>query len=197
MVAPKDKPEILNVRTAARSQHFHIEAVELRFSNGNERVFERLAGTPAAGTVIIVAVPRPGTVLLVREYAVGLDRYELSLPMGRREPGETVLATANRELAEETGYCAAHLERLHTLSLAPSILGYQAEIVLALDLSPAALQGDEAEVPEVLEWPLRKLDHVIESGEITEARTLAALFLARDRLEHRPRRKRRAVRVDV
>lgn len=179
----KDKPQILNVRTAARSQHFHIEAVELRFSNGNECVFERLAGTPMASTVIIVAIPRPGTVLLVREYAVGLDRYELSLPMGRMEPGETVLETANRELAEETGYRASQVERLHTLSLAPGILGYQAEIVLARNLEPAVLQGDEAEVPEVLEWPLRKLEQIIRTGEITEARTLAALFLARDRMK--------------
>ncbi len=179
------KPKILNVRTAARSQHFHIEAVELRFSNGNERVFERLAGTPTAGTVIIVAVPRPETVLLVREYAVGLDRYELTLPMGRLEAGETVLQTANRELAEETGYTAARIEGLHTLSLAPGILGYQAQIVLARDLQPQALPGDEAEVPEVLEWPLRKLIEVTHSGEITEARTLAALFIARDYLRRR------------
>ena len=178
----KAKPQILNVSTAARSQHFHIEAVALRFSNGNECVFERLAGTPTAGTVIIVAVPRPGTVLLVREYAVGLDRYELSLPTGRIEPSETVLESANRELAEETGYRALHVERVHTLSLAPGIFGYQAEIVLARNLEPAALQGDEVEVPEVIEWPLRKLEHIIRTGEITEARTLAALFLARDRI---------------
>ena len=183
--ALKDKPQILNVRTAARSQHFHIEAVELRFSNGNECVFERLAGTPTASTVVIVAVPRPGTVLLVREYAVGLDRYELSLPMGRMEPGETVLETANRELSEETGYRASQLERLHTLSLAPGILGYQAEIVLARNLEPAVLEGDEVEVPEVLEWPLRKLEEIVATGEITEARTLAALFLARDRMRRR------------
>jgi ADP-ribose diphosphatase len=118
----------------------------------------------------------------VREYAVGLDRYELSLPTGRIETGEDVQQAANRELAEETGYRSATIERLHTLSLVPGILGYQAEIVLARNLEPAALQGDEAEVPEVLEWPLHKLDHVLRTGEITEARTLAALFLARERL---------------
>ena len=103
--------------------------------------------------------------------------------MGRMEPGETVLETANRELSEETGYRASQLERLHTLSLAPGILGYQAEIVLARNLEPAVLEGDEVEVPEVLEWPLRKLEEIVATGEITEARTLAALFLARDRMK--------------
>src|SRR5579871_1653255 len=82
-----DKPEILSVRTAARSRLFHIESVQLKFANGSRREFERIAAGPGPGTALVVAMPDPATVLLVREYAVGLDRFELSLPMGRIEPG--------------------------------------------------------------------------------------------------------------
>ncbi|HLW23906.1 MAG TPA: ADP compounds hydrolase NudE [Steroidobacteraceae bacterium] len=174
-----DKPEILSVRTAARSRLFHIESVQLKFANGSRREFERIAAGPGPGTALVVAMPDPATVLLVREYAVGLDRFELSLPMGRIEPGESALGAANRELMEETGFKATELRVLHTLTLAPGILGYQAEIILATGLTPCALEGDEPEPLELVYWPLLRLDRVAITGEISEARTLSALFLAR------------------
>lgn len=174
------KPQILSVRTAARSRLFHIESVQLKFANGNRREFERIAAGPRPGTALVVAMPDPETVLLVREYAVGLDRFELSLPMGRIETGESALAAANRELMEETGFRAASLRSLHTLTLAPGIFGYQAEIVLATELTPGALDGgDEPEPLELVYWPISRLDQIASTGEISEARTLSALFLAR------------------
>jgi ADP-ribose diphosphatase len=176
----REKPQILSVRTAARSRLFHIESVQLKFANGNRREFERIAAGPRPGTALVVAMPDPETVLLVREYAVGLDRFELSLPMGRIEPGESALAAAHRELVEETGFRAASLRPLHTLTLAPGIFGYQAEIILATDLTAGVLDGgDEPEPLELVYWPISRLDQIARTGEISEARTLSALFLAR------------------
>src|ERR1700674_4380937 len=110
----REKPQILSMRTAARSRLFHIESVQLKFANGSHREFERIAAGPRAGTALVVAMPDPTTVLLVREYAVGLDRFELTLPMGRIEPGESAIAAANRELMEETGFSAARMRSVHT-----------------------------------------------------------------------------------
>jgi ADP-ribose diphosphatase len=177
--ATRKKPQILSVRTAARSRLFHIESVQLKFANGSRREFERIAAEPRAGTALVVAMPDPTTVLLVREYAVGLDRFELTLPMGRIEPGESAIAAANRELMEETGFSAARLRSLHTLTLAPGIFGYQAEIILATELTPCALGGDEPEPLELVYWPIARLDQIGTTGEISEARTLSSLFLAR------------------
>ncbi len=176
------KPEILSVRTAARSRLFHIETVELRFANGNVREFERVAGSTIPGAVIIVPLLDSGSILLVREYAVGLERYELSLPMGRVQPPESTLQAANRELREETGYAARTLEALHTLALAPGILGYRMDVVLATGLYPSSSNGDEPEPLEVVAWPLERIDELPISGEIADARTLAALFVARQAL---------------
>ncbi len=176
------KPEILSVRTAARSRLFHIETVELRFANGNVREFERVAGSTIPGAVIIVPLLDSGSILLVREYAVGLERYELSLPMGRVQLPESTLQAANRELREETGYAARTLEALHTLALAPGILGYRMDVVLATGLYPSSSNGDEPEPLEVVAWPLERIDELPISGEIADARTLAALFVARQAL---------------
>jgi ADP-ribose diphosphatase len=85
----RKKPQILSVRTAARSRLFHIESVQLKFANGSRREFERIAAVPRPGTARCCNALDPATVLLVREYAVGLDRFELTLPMGRIERGES------------------------------------------------------------------------------------------------------------
>jgi ADP-ribose diphosphatase len=174
----KARPEILGVRTVARSRIFHVEAVQLRFENGTECEFERIAATAVVGTVIVVAVPTPGKVLLVREYAVGLHRYELGLPMGLIEAGESVTEAADRELREETGFSARVLVPLTTMSLAPGILSYQARIVLATDLVACHAQGDEPETPELVTASMADLTKWIATEELTEARTLAALFTA-------------------
>jgi len=173
------EPQILSVRTAARSGLFHIEAVQLRFANGSEREYERVAGPTSAGAVLIVPLLDPTTVLLVREYAVGLERYELGFPMGCMKDGESALEAANRELMEETGYAARKLERLYTLSLAPGILGYRMEVVFATSLHARRQPGDEPEPPEIVKWPIDRLDEVLERQDVSDARTLAALFIAR------------------
>jgi ADP-ribose diphosphatase len=175
-------PKILSVRTAARSRHFHIEAVELRFANGAVREFERVAGSAHPGAVVIVPVLDSGDLLLVREYAVGSERYELNLPMGLVQAQESTLEAANRELQEETGYAAGTLQRLHTLALAPGILGYRMDVVLATGLFPSSRNGDEPEPVEVVPWPLKRIDELPIAGEISDARTLAALLVARQAL---------------
>jgi ADP-ribose diphosphatase len=182
--APTRKPpEILGKRSAAKSRFFEVEAVQLRFASGAEREFERIAAPNTAGTVIVVAVPAPGKVLLVREYAVGLG-----LPMGGVDAGESMLQAANRELREETGYAARNLRSIATLSLAPCIFAYRAHIVLATDLVPDQAVGDEPEALEVLTVPIDELEVMVARGELTEARSLAALFIAREELRLRPPR---------
>lgn len=175
-------PEILSVRTAARSRLFHIESVQLRFPNGNEREYERIAGPQEPGAVVVVPLLDCAHILLVREYAVGLERYELSLPMGGYLPGESALEAANRELMEETGYGARSLTLLHTLSLAPGILRYRMDVVFATSLYPHQRAGDEPEPLEVIAWPITHLDRIFDGAAISDARTLAALFVARRRL---------------
>lgn len=179
-------PEILSVRTAARSRQFHIETVELRFDNGTVREFERVAASRLPGAVVIVPVLDSHNLLLVREYAVGLERYELGLPMGRVQDRESLTEAANRELMEETGYAARRLQSLHTLAIAPGILGYRMEVVLATGLYPASRPGDEPEPLEVLPWPIARIDELPLREGISDARSLAALFVARGALSCHP-----------
>lgn len=158
---------------------YKIEQMDLEFANGERRTYERIHGS---GRPVVVIVPMldADTVLLTREYAAGLHRYELGLPRGRVDAGETVLEGAQRELKEETGYGARELFELRSLSLAPTYMSHVAHVLLARDLYEERLPGDEPEEIEVVPWKIDDLSALLTLDEFSEGRAMAALFLARE-----------------
>ena len=155
-----------------------VEELDLEFSNGERRRYHRvLAQGP--GAVLVVAMPDPGHVLLVREYAAGVERYELGPVKGAIDPGETPEAAANRELMEEAGFGARDIRVLRTLALSPSYMTHHAHVVLARDLYPQRLEGDEPEPLEVVRWPVADLDALVLREEMSDGRAMAALYIAR------------------
>jgi ADP-ribose diphosphatase len=173
----RDKPRILARRLVAETRIFRVEELELEFANGNRRFFERIPGGQAS--VLVVPLRDPGTLLLIREYAAGTDRYELGLPKGIVEPGEDPLTAAQREMREEVGFGARDLRPVHSVSLAPGYIQHSTHIVLARDLYPHRSEGDEPEPIEVVAWPLEDMDGLLERSDFTEARSIAALYLVR------------------
>jgi ADP-ribose diphosphatase len=177
-------PEILKKEMVVRSRLFGVEELHLRFSNGVERVYERLRNPPVRA-VLVVPVLDADTILLIREYGAGTERYELGLPKGAVEADETIEQGANRELMEEVGYGAHSITVLKDLSLSPSYMGHHITVVLAENLYPARLEGDEPEPIEVLPMKLSALDDWVWRSDFTEARSLAALYMVRDLLARR------------
>jgi ADP-ribose diphosphatase len=178
----KQLPTILDSRWRDPSDMFKIQELDLKFSNGERRTYQRMK-THGLGAVIIVPVTDDQTVLLAREYAAGLHQYEIGLPKGRREKGETVLQAAQREMKEEIGFGARELIELTSLSLAPGYMTHVTHIVLARDLYREKLEGDEPEELEVVPWPISDLRKLTARDDCTEGRTIAALYIARDYLE--------------
>jgi ADP-ribose diphosphatase len=173
-------PQVKAVHSLAQTRIFHVEQVDLSFANGQERQFERLVQHRAA--VMIAPLIDTNTILLAREYAVGTESYELGLPKGIIEHNESVLDAANREMQEEIGYAAGQLRYLRSLATAPGYLTHHIELVLAQDLYPSQLTGDEPEPIEVVPWQLDHLDELFARDDCNEARTIAALFLVREHL---------------
>lgn len=177
-------PEILKKTIITQSRFFAIESLHLRFSNGVERQYERLR-PGRGGAVMVVALQDADTVLMIREYGAGVENYTLALPKGGLEPNETAEQGANRELQEETGFAARVFTPLKTLTLSPSYMSSQLVVMLAEDLYPSRLVGDEPEVIEVVPMPLSQLDEWVWREDITEARSIAALYMARELLRVR------------
>ena len=177
------KPRILGTRTLAHTRMFRIQGVDLEFGNGVQVEYERLLGS-SQGAVLIIPMRDDETVLLVREYAAGTERYELGLPKGRIEPGETALDAADREMKEEIGFGARRLDPLYSMTVAPGFLSHQTHLVLARDLYPCKLEGDEPEEIEVVPWRLSDMAALLAREDFSEARSIAALFLTREFLAH-------------
>ena len=176
-------PKILGRREVDPGQLFRIEQIDLEFTNGITRTYERLRSR-GLGAVIVVPMQDQDTVLLVREYAAGLHHYELGLVKGRLEQGESILDAAQRELREEAGVAAKELVEINQLSLSPGYMTHVTHVVLARGLYEAPLPGDEPEPLEVIPWPLAKLHELIARPDCTEGRSIAALYIARDWLQH-------------
>lgn len=172
-------PRVLASRWREPGEMFKIQELDLEFSNGERRTYQRM-NPRGLGAVIIVPMKDENTVLLAREYAAGLHQYETGLPKGRLEKGESVLEAAQREMKEEIGFGAHRLEELTTLSLAPGYMTHITHIVLARDLYPEKLEGDEPEELEVVPWPIADLRTLTARPDCTEGRTIAALYIARD-----------------
>ncbi len=178
-------PEILHAETIARTRLFRVERLNLRFANGTEVEYERVPAS-AIDSVLVIPVLDVDTLLLVREYAAGTHRYELGFPKGVIERGEDLISAANREMMEEVGYGAQRLRHLTSMTIAPGYIGHTTHIVLAEKLYQQREPGDEPEEIEVIPWPLRDIAGLLARADFTEARSIAALFLARETLKLHP-----------
>lgn len=172
-------PNIHAIHPVTSSRLFHVEEIHLEFSNGERRIYERLANR-GNGAVLIVPLLNDDTLLLIREYSAGTGRYELGFPKGKVENGEDPLDAANREIMEEVGYAARDLHLLRRVSLSPGYMQHHTHLILARDLYPHRVDGDEPEPLEVVPWKLSDAADLLLQDDFTEGRSLLALYLAQD-----------------
>ena len=119
MAGNNQLPKINSQKQVAKSRLFTIEQLDLTFSNGEQRHYERVPGS-GNGAVMIVPMLDDDTLLLVREYCAGTHSYELGFPKGLIDPGESPEQAANRELKEEIAYGSEQLILLSQMMMAPA-----------------------------------------------------------------------------
>lgn len=133
------------------------------------------------GAVAILPIDANGMVIMVRQFRYPIGRTLLETPAGTLEEGETPDFCADRELQEETGYKAGHLERIGGVFLAP---GYSSEFIhffAAWDLAESRLPMDEDEIITTERINFPQFAARVASGEICDAKTIAMMYLARDK----------------
>tara|TARA_B000000477_G_C6031238_1_gene201856 strand:- start:124 stop:675 length:552 start_codon:yes stop_codon:yes gene_type:complete len=178
------KPKLTNIHTVAQSRIFNLESMDVEFSNGSTRVYERLVSR-GNGAVLVIPMLNDDTVLMIYEYSGGTDRYELGLTKGKIDKGETPIEAAGRELKEEIGFGAKKLTFLKTITLAPGYQSSETHIVLAEELYEEQADGDEPEPLEVVEHKLSDLEELTYKQDLTEARSILALYMVRDIIQSR------------
>ena len=128
------------------------------------------------GAVAVVALFDDGSVLLERQFRYPHRREFIEIPAGKLEPGEPHLATAKRELAEETGYAAADWRYLGVIHTAIAYTDEAIHLYLARRLSRTERKLDQGEFLETLVRPFDEALRMIRDGELTDAKSVAALL---------------------
>ena len=118
-------------------------------------------------------------VLLVRQYRYAFSRVLTEIPAGKREPGEEPSVTARRELKEEIGAEAEKWTELGALIASPGCYGETLYLYLAQELTFGATHPDEDEFLDVLRMPFDQAVEQCMRGELTDAKTVAALLKAK------------------
>jgi ADP-ribose pyrophosphatase len=163
--------------TAYTGRHVSVFDRTFRHEDGEE-VLREIVGHPGAVGVVahderdvwLVAQPRE---------AVGLPDM-LEIPAGKCDvEGEELLATAQRELAEEIGKGAAHWEPLLSFHPSPGFSDEQVHLFLATGLRDEPVEHDENERIEIVRHPLGGLDDLLD--RTTDAKTLIGLYELRRR----------------
>ena len=118
-------------------------------------------------------------VLLVLQYRYAFSRVLTEIPAGKREPGEEPSVTARRELKEEIGAEAEKWTELGALIASPGCYGETLYLYLAQELTFGATHPDEDEFLDVLRMPFDEAVERCMRGELTDAKTVAALLKAK------------------
>jgi len=172
--------ELLKSEVLMKGRAFAIRRDHLKTPDGRETKFEIIEH---GGSVVIIPVDENGNVLLVRQYRHATGGDLLELPAGTLDDAEDPDVCAAREIREETGKAADKLTKLGEFYLAP---GYSTEfmiVYLATGLSDNPLEADADEFLSVESIPVAEAIQMAERGEIPDAKSLAALFLAKTSLE--------------
>ena len=133
--------------------------------------------------VCIVPIDNEGNVVLVRQYRKPAEDALLEVPAGGVEDGEVSEEAVLRELQEEIGYTADHLEHLSSFWVAPGWATEYMHAYLATGLRESRLDGDEDENIEVVRLRFDEAVSMLKTGEINDGKTIAALLLAQPLLD--------------
>lgn len=172
--------ELIKSESLLKGRAFAIRRDWLKTPDGRETKYDIIEH---GGSVILVPVDADGNLLFVRQYRHAAGQDLLELPAGTLEAGEDPAVCAAREIREETGFAAGKLEKIGEFYLAP---GYSTEfmiVYLARDLAYDPLEADADEFLTLEKIPVQQALEMAERGEILDAKSLAALLLARQYLK--------------
>ncbi len=129
------------------------------------------------GAVVVIPVQDDGRLILERQFRYPLGRTLIEFPAGKIDPGEDIDTTARRELREETGLTATEWRHLGVMHPCVGYSDERIEIFLARGLEQNGAQDlDHGEFIDVLTMTLDEAFAAVRNGDITDAKSITALF---------------------
>jgi ADP-ribose pyrophosphatase len=171
-----EKPQILSSRCVFQGLVFDVRVDEVGYADGSRH---RVDVVEHGGSFVILAMPSPNELVLVRQYRHAVREMLWEVPAGTAEPGEDALAGAARELREETGYAAARLRLLCSLYPTPGFCDELMHFVAAEELSAGEQALDEDERIEVRTFSWEAAWRLVAENGIADMKTVLAMLWMR------------------
>jgi ADP-ribose pyrophosphatase len=167
------KARVLSSKMVFNGRVFGVRRDHVIEPNGVEATREVVTHS---GSVVVLPVFADGRILIIRQYRHAAGQYLWELVAGRKDPGESFLRAAHRELAEETGYTAQRMRRLMDVFPTPGFVTERMVIFLARGLKKgkAHPEADEKITPRLL--TLHEAERWIKRGKIRDAKSVAAIL---------------------
>lgn len=156
----------------------HVDHDTVRFPDGSTGTVEMIRHPGACAVVPMLDRPDDGDprILLIHQFRHAAQGLLWEVPAGTLGPGEEPVACARRELAEEAGMEAAHMQRLTTIFTTPGFTDEQIHLFLATGLSAVALAPEADEFITVHEKRWSEVGRMIKGGRIRDGKSLCALM---------------------
>jgi ADP-ribose pyrophosphatase len=160
--------------TIFQGRIIRLVARDLVLPNGRKTKFH-IVEHP--GAVAIVPVHANGDVVLLRQFRPTVGREIYEIPAGTIEPGEAPLATAKREIIEETGLRAKKWTKIAEFYTAPGFCTELMHVYVAEGLTPASADGDEDEILKPVRMSIGSALKMIRAKKIRDAKSIAGLLI--------------------
>ena len=169
-------PEQLSTDRVFDGKVFNVDRDRVRMPNGREVTVDVIRHPPSA---VIVPVPEPGQVILIRQYRYAINRWMWECPAGSVDEGETPEQAARRECHEEIGQLPDTVVRLGAMFPTPGYCDEEMVFfrVSGLSVPEHTAELDEDEDIEVRTFTLRDAKEMVRRGEIVDMKTVIALSL--------------------
>ena len=167
-------PERLSTERIFDGKVFDVDRDRVRMPNGREVTVDVIRHPPSA---VIVPVPEPGKVILIRQYRYAINRWMWECPAGSVDEGETPEQAARRECHEEIGQVPDTIVRLGAMFPTPGYCDEEMFFFRASGFSvpEEAAELDEDEDIEVRVFALKDAREMVRRGEIADMKTVIAL----------------------
>ncbi len=153
---------------------FDVQVDHILYDSGNKSVREVVIHT---GGAVVLPVTEDGNLVLVKQFRYPFQKFLIEAPAGKLEKGEDPYECAERELTEETGYTSKKITKLGDIYTSPGFCDEILYLYLATDLTAGDHNREEGEYGmETFEYSLSEVDEMIKSGEIVDAKTIAAIL---------------------
>lgn len=171
--------ELIDSQNIYNGAVFEIARDRLREPSGQEIVRDVVKHPGGAGGVPVFA---DGRIALVKQYRHPVGRDLLEIPAGKIDGREAPEVCAAREIEEELGVRVGRIEKLAEFYSTPGFCEEKLFVYLATELEPSQQKLDHDEMVEIVYLSLEQAWRMVESGEIVDAKTIIALFLAKQKL---------------